>query len=61
MVVEHGAHRDAVDHSGACVPFHPATLICLSCLAAKKIVCAGNTLQDSNYSALTHKGIYCFS
>eukprot|EP00731_Ephydatia_muelleri_P008531 Em0004g869a len=39
--VEHGAHRDAVDHSGACVPFHPATLMCLSCLAAKKIVCAG--------------------
>ncbi|KAL5496815.1 hypothetical protein EMCRGX_G013175 [Ephydatia muelleri] len=36
--VEHGAHRD---HSGACVPFHPATLMCLSCLAAKKIVCAG--------------------
>ena len=39
--VEHGAHRDAVDHSGACVPFHPATLMCLSCLATKKIVCAG--------------------
>lgn len=39
--VEHGAHRDAVDRSGGCVPFHPATLICLSCLAAKKIVHSG--------------------
>ena len=40
-LVEHGAHKDAVDQEGFSVPFHPGSLIRLSCLASRMIASSG--------------------
>lgn len=51
-LVEDGAHMDAVDCKGKCVPFSPGTLVRLSCLAARKIILAGIPYRSLKLPAL---------